>query len=48
MAILNRKKNRTLSGKLKRTIVFAGWRRNIGARERIIAKELRSKQAILD
>lgn len=43
MAVLNRKKNKTVSHKLKRAIAFAGWRRNIGAREKIIAKELRSK-----
>lgn len=45
MAVLNRKRNKSVSHKLKRAMVFSGWRRNIGAREKIIAKELRSKQS---
>ena len=48
MAVLNKKTNRTASGKLKRNIAFSGWRRNIGAREKIEAKELRSRQIILE
>ncbi|KKS00591.1 MAG: hypothetical protein UU52_C0030G0007 [Candidatus Levybacteria bacterium GW2011_GWB1_41_21] len=36
-------RNKSLSKKRKRAIAFAGWRRNIGAREKIIAKELRDK-----
>ncbi len=48
MAVLNRKRNKTVTGKLRRSIAFAGWRRNIGAREKIGAKELRSKQIILE
>ena len=47
MAVLSRKRNKTVTGKLRRNIAFAGWRRNIGAREKIEAKELRSKQSIL-
>ncbi len=48
MAALNRKRNKTVSGKLRRSIVFTGWRRNISAREKIEVKELRSKQLPLD
>lgn len=48
MAALSRKKNKKVSNKLRRSIVFAGWRRNIGAREKIEAKELRSKQFVLE
>ena len=39
MAIL--KRNRSISHKRKRKIVFAGWRRNISGKEKIIARELR-------
>lgn len=46
MAALNRKRNKKVSDKLRRSIAFAGWRRNIGAREKIEAKELRAKQII--
>ena len=45
MTTFNRKKNKSLSHKLKRAMAFAGWRRNIGANEKIIAKELRSRQS---
>ena len=48
MATLSRKKNKKVSDKLRRSIAFAGWRRNIGSREKIEAKELRSKQIILE
>ena len=48
MAVLNKKKNKKVSNKLRRSIAFAGWRRNIGAREKNEAKELRSKQIFLD
>jgi hypothetical protein len=48
MAVLNRKRNKSVTHKLKRTLAFASWRRNIGAREKITAKTLRSKQVILD
>lgn len=48
MAVLSRKRNRKISSKLRRSIAFAGWRRNIGAREKIEAKELRSKHITLD
>ena len=44
----NRKRNKTVSSKLRRSIAFTGWRRNIGAREKIEAKELRSKHITLD
>jgi len=48
MAVVNRKRNKSLTHKLKRAVAFAGWLRNIGAREKITAKTLRSKQVILD
>ncbi|KKP80978.1 MAG: hypothetical protein UR81_C0010G0006 [Candidatus Levybacteria bacterium GW2011_GWB1_35_5] len=44
MAILNRRKNKSVSHKLKRNIASASWRRNISAREKIIAKELRDNK----
>lgn len=44
MASLDRKRNKKISNKLRRSMAFAGWRRNIGAREKIEAEELRSKQ----
>ena len=46
MAALSRKKNKKVSAKRRRSMVFSGWRRNIGAREKIEAKELRSKQIV--
>lgn len=39
MAIL--KRNKSISHKRKRKIIFASWRRNISGKEKIIAKELR-------
>ena len=48
MAILKSNKNKYVSHKLKRSIAFASWRRNISGKEKLIAKELRSKQAITD
>lgn len=46
MAVLINKRNRSVTHKLKRAIAFSGWRRNIGAKEKITAKELRSKHIL--
>ncbi len=37
-------RSKSISHKLKRTIAFAGWRRNISGKEKLITKELRSKK----
>lgn len=44
MSILMNNRNRSISRKLKRAIVFSGWRRNISAKEKIIAKESRNRK----
>ena len=37
-------RSKSISHKLKRATAFAGWRRNISGKEKLIAKELRSKK----
>lgn len=39
MSILKSSKNKTTSHKLKRALVFMGWRRNISGKEKWSAKE---------
>ncbi len=41
---MGRLRNNSISHKLNRAIAFAGWRRNISGKEKLIAKELRSKK----
>lgn len=46
MGILKSNKNKSASHKLKRAMAFASWRRSISGKEKLIAKELRSKKSI--
>lgn len=41
MSILKSNKNKTISHKLKRALVFNSWRRNISGKEKWSAKEAR-------